>query len=96
MNYDNSVANLPYNLPKQEKDQLEYLANIVNLPKVLIENAGQDEVDAICATILYRHLNRNQKMEAMAIIKRLGNKRLISILIDNVLMTTYINPQWGI
>lgn len=96
MTYNNDVASLPYNLPNTEQEQLEYLADIVKIPKGLIKNGSQSDINAICATILYRHLDRNQKMDAMAIIKGLKNQSLGTKLVDKVLHTNYINPQWGI
>ncbi len=47
--------------------------------------------------ILYRHLNRNQKTEAMSLIRQIGkkNKPLEGQLV-NLILNTSINPQWGV
>jgi hypothetical protein len=62
----------------------------------MIEHGGAGEVNAMAATMLYRHLGRLQRIEAMTIITNLKNKRLVSRLRALAVDTTYVNPQWGI
>ena len=46
--------------------------------------------------ILYRHLNRQQRIEAMTTIRFVQNKALMGTLITKTLDTTFVNPQWGV
>lgn len=85
---------LPYNLPKSPKEQLRYLAKIINIPYSFVASGGQQEVEAMTATIMYRHLNRIQQMEAWQLIRGLDSRPLTGKLVDKVL-DTKTNPQWG-
>ncbi len=91
-----TTAHLPYQIPKNPKDQLLFLAKILDIPISLVEHGGADEVDAMAATMLYRHLGRQLKLNAMTMITNLNNKRLASRLRALAVNTTYVNPQWGI
>jgi len=46
--------------------------------------------------ILYRHLDRIQRIEAMKLIRSLSSRALMGHIITKTLDTTFINPQWGI
>ena len=47
--------------------------------------------------ILYRHLNQTQKIEAMSLIRKVGNKnRLLEGRLVNLILNISVNPQWGI
>ncbi|WKE66431.1 hypothetical protein PVT67_04035 [Gallaecimonas kandeliae] len=89
------IADLPYHLPTDAKGQLRELAKIISIPQPVIESSGPEAIDAICATILYRHLGQAQRQEAMALIRALPNRQLTGILITRALDTTFVNPQWG-
>jgi hypothetical protein len=91
-----SIEKLPYNIQSSKIAQLTFLANIIGIRKELLINAGQKEIDAMCATILYRHLPQAQRNYAMQLIRSVNNKPLQGKLIENVLLTTFVNPQWGI
>lgn len=85
---------LPYNLPKSAKEQLRYLAKIINIPYSFVASGGQREIEAMTATIMYRHLNRVQQMEAWKLIRSLDSRPLTGKLVDKVL-DIKTNPQWG-
>ncbi|EJL6401241.1 hypothetical protein NMR73_004335 [Vibrio navarrensis] len=87
---------LPYVLPQNSQSQLQFLAKVTNISSNLISNCSEIEVEAIAAMILYRHLNRQQRLEAMALIRSVQNRALMGVLISKVLDTTFVNPQWGI
>lgn len=87
---------LPYSLPKSTDEQLKLLSKITSIPSNLLVNGGHVEVKAISSMILYRHMNRLQRIEAMQLIRSLPNRALEGRLITNVLDTTFVNPQWGI
>ena len=91
-----TIAHLPYQIPTNPIAQSLYLAEILKIDSSLVEHAGADEVDAMAATMLYRHLGRQLKLEAMTMIIKLKNKRLVSMLRTLAVDTTYVNPQWGI
>jgi hypothetical protein len=91
-----SIENLPYKIQNNKTVQLAFLANLIGIRRELLINAGQKEIDAICATILYRHLPQSQRNYAMQIIRSVGNRPLQGKLIESVLLTTFVNSQWGI
>jgi hypothetical protein len=91
-----SIENLPYNIQNNKTAQLAFLAKLIGIKKELLINAGQKEVDAICATVLYRHLAQYQRNYALQLIRSVNNKALEGKLIEKVLLTTFVNPQWGI
>lgn len=91
-----SIENLPYNIESNKAAQLVFLAKLIGIKSELLINASQTEVDAICATVLYRHLPQRQRTYAMQLIRAVDNKPLQGKLIEKVLLTTFVNPQWGI
>lgn len=90
------MNSLPYNLPKNTKSQLEKLASITSIPRNLLVGAGETEVQAIAAMILYRHMDRLQRIEALALIRSISNKALLGAVLEKALDTTFVNSQWGI
>jgi len=91
-----SISNLPYNLPNNLNEQLRILSNIVKIPFSLVKDGGQNEVEAICGAILYRHLDRHQKIEAMTLIRSVPNGALKAKLISIAVEPTFVNKDWGI
>jgi hypothetical protein len=91
-----SIKNLPYNIENNKTAQLAFLSKLIGLKPELLIHAGQKEVDAICATILYRHLPQAQRNYAMQLIRSVSHRPLQGKLIENVLLTTFVNSQWGI
>lgn len=91
-----NTQHLPYTMPTSAQAQATYLATILKIPGDMVANADQEVVQALCATIIYRHLDRMQRMEAMELVQGLKNRRLISKLISLILDTTFVNPQWGL
>src|SRR5690606_35536652 len=53
-----------------------------------------EDIEAMAATILYRHLDRSQQMEVMELIHSLRNPVLVDQLIRRVVDTT-VQPRWG-
>jgi len=51
----------------------------------LVAKGGQEEIDAIVVTIMHRHLDRHQKMEAWRLVQNLSNKPLSNQLIVKIL-----------
>ncbi|MCK8117362.1 hypothetical protein MTF68_07290 [Pseudoalteromonas sp. 2CM37A] len=91
-----SINNLPYNLPSNLNEQLRILANIVDIPYSFVKDGGEDEVEAICGAMLYRHLDRHQRMEVMTKIRALSNRALTGKLISVAIEPTFINKDLGI
>lgn len=91
-----NIENLPYNIENDMRDQINFLSDLLGLDKDLFRNAGQKEIDAMCATILYRHLPQVHRNEALAVIRSVPNIKLQRKLVGSVLFTTFVNPQWGI
>ncbi len=90
------MSKLQYNLPKDVNKQIEKLCEITGIPSNLIVSAGQIELDAISAMILYRHLDSNERREAMSMIRRVKSPKLLNKIIEITLDTTFVNPQWGL
>ena len=55
------MSSLPYQLPKSTQQKLVLLAKIASIPSHLLKNAGDTEVEAISAMILYRHMDERQR-----------------------------------
>lgn len=91
-----TTDNLAYHLPKNTSAQLKKLSQITSIPSNLLINGGQQEVEAICYMILYRHLNHIQRRQAMIAMRSVQNKALVGELIKRTLDTTFVNPKWGV
>lgn len=86
----------PYQLPKNITEQVTFLAKVLDIKAHFLVGAGNLEVEAMCFTILYRHLNPLQRREAMKTIRAINNKALSAKLLTKALDTTFINPRWGV
>lgn len=91
-----STSDLPYYLPTTTAEQLRYLARVLSIPERLIANGGEHELEAMSATILYRHMDARQRYAAMTSIRSLPNRELEGLLVRKALNTTFVNPQWGV
>ena len=90
------VSDLPYHLPTDTLGQLRVLAKLLGVPPYIAEQSGEAGVEAMTATILYRHLDHRQRIQAMEKIKSLPDRALVSKLVKVTLDTTFVNPQWGL
>ncbi|MCG7567457.1 hypothetical protein MHM95_14315 [Pseudoalteromonas sp. CnMc7-15] len=90
----NSVHEL-YKLPSTPEEQVKVLSTILDIPLHLSRGYESASVDAMCATILYRHLGRADRMAAMRVIRATGNPVLSERLAQRA-FDTIINPQWHI
>jgi hypothetical protein len=86
---------LPYQLPTSSDEQIIYLANILELPTHLVASKGQIVKEAMAAVIMYRHLDRYQKYEALQLIHSVPDRRLLGKLVEKI-TDTQVNPQWGV
>jgi hypothetical protein len=86
---------LPYQLPVSSESQITYLANILELPQHLVSGKGQKVKEAMAAVIMYRHLDRLQKYQAMELIHSIPDRRLLGKLVEKI-GDTQVNPQWGV
>lgn len=86
---------LPYQLPTSSEGQITYLANVLELPSHLVVGKGQVVKEAMAAVIMYRHLDRHQKYEALQLIHSIPDRRLLGKLVEKI-SDTLVNPQWGI
>lgn len=89
------ISLLPYQLPTSSEGQIAYLGSILELDKHLLIGKGQKEKEAMAAVIMYRHLDRHQKYQAMELIHSISDRRLMGRLVDKI-TDTQTNPQWGI
>lgn len=90
------MSSLPYQLPKSTQQKIMHLSKITSIPINLLQGGGETEIEAISAMILYRHMDRLQRIEAMTLIKSVSNRALMGHLVTKTLDTTFVNPQWGI
>ena len=90
------MSALPYQLPKSAMQKILHLSKITSIPMNLLQGAGDAEIEAIAAMILYRHMDRLQRIEAMSVIRSVKNRALMGHILDKTLDTTFVNPQWGI
>lgn len=88
-------VNQLYKLPKNENEKIVILSRILDIPLHLSKNFESHAVEAMCATILYRHLDRLDRLTAMKIIRSTGNPILSERLAQKA-VDTLINPQWHI
>lgn len=88
------MKKLPYKLPADEKMQVEMLADILRVPRSLIKGDLVKITQAMTGVVLYRHVERKEKQEIMALIHSLQNRALTGALVTKVSDVT-VNPQWG-
>jgi len=86
----------PYKLPKNTQKAINYLAKILKLNPSLVKNGDDKLLQALCGTIIYRHLDRLQRIEVMTIIRSLPNRRLGGQLVGRITDVLYVNPRWGV
>lgn len=89
-------SHLPYHLSSDQSEQIKFLADVLGIERSMLISAGQKEIEAFCAVILYRHLSQRQRIDAMASIRNINNRRLMGKLVELALQTTFVNPEWGI
>ncbi|MBV1870956.1 MAG: hypothetical protein KUG83_00260 [Gammaproteobacteria bacterium] len=70
------------------------LAKVLDLPKSSLHGNPDLIVASMAGTILYRHLNRLDRVNVIQTIKMLASFELQSELISRCL-DVLINPQWG-
>lgn len=90
-----NINNLPYNIQTSRSEQIKFLVNILDVDVSTNSDSSITLLTAICAVFLYRHLNSSQRIQAMQFIRSVSDRKLQGQLIDRVLMTTFINPKWG-
>lgn len=84
----------PYIFPQKTKASLLFLSEILNIPASKVAKGSDAHLEAMCGTILYRHLNQPQRDNIMALMYSLGDRELTGMLIGRVLNATFINPHW--
>ncbi len=85
---------LPYYLPKNPRDKLIFLAEILDIPRTMVINGGQTELEAMCGVIMYRHLDPHQRIDVFKLIRSLDGP-LQGRLVQATTLPL-VNPQWGI
>lgn len=94
-NINYNIKDLPYTFPKTTEGQLALLADVLDIPQHMVKGAGEPEIDAMVGTVLYRHLDRHQKIFAMRSIRELANRPLMGQLVTKATTPTLVNPKWG-
>jgi len=87
-------VNLRYSLPNNSNEAIKYLANILKIPSHKLVGDNDKIVIAMSGAILYRHLNRLDKMSVMKMIQNLSHPQLQNELRVKCL-DPFVNPQWA-
>lgn len=85
---------LPYNLPRNQSEALQVLANTLGIPEHKLQGDNNRIAASLTGTILYRHLDRQDRYSVMQMIHSLGHGQLKSELIAKCL-DAIIKPQWA-
>lgn len=85
---------LPYNLPKNQMEALRVLAKTLGIAEHKLQGDNNRIAASMTGTILYRHLDRNDRYSVMQMINSLGSGQLKSELITKCL-DAIIKPQWA-
>jgi hypothetical protein len=94
-----TINDLPY--PILNNNQLTQtqiitkLSQIVGISPHILKGAGQDGIDALVGTIMYRHLDRIQKMNVMSIVTNLQNGLAVQALRGKI-TDILVQPDWGL
>jgi len=89
------VTDLPYTIPSSVNEQISRLSKTIGLPEGLMKGKGLQGVHILCGVIIYRHLDRHQKPQVMALIRNLNDPRAVGFLVGKV-VDTIVNPNWGL
>lgn len=91
-----TTKDLPYRLPTTTTEKLRELAKILDLPFTMVEPTGEQGLAAMSMAIMYRHLDRRQRYDAMQVIHSLDNKDLVNKLQTKAIDTALVNKRWGV
>lgn len=83
-----------YGIVDGNKAAIKYLGDLLQVRPEILKYAGQHELQAMFLTVMYRHLDRMQKMKAMEFIYSLSNKRLTAHLVMKI-TDFMVNPNWA-
>ena len=83
-----------YGIVDGNKAAIKYLGDLLQVRPEILKDAGQHELQAMCLTVMYRHLDRMQKMKAMEFLYSLPNKRLTAHLVMKI-TDFMVNPNWA-
>ncbi|WP_010324501.1 hypothetical protein [Marinobacterium stanieri] len=68
-----SIKDIPYQVPQDTKGQLAYLASILRIDKGKAIKSGEPGLNAMISVLVYRHLDRNQRITALRSIRKLSS-----------------------
>lgn len=91
-NFSERVA---YVLPSNTREAISQLADVLDIPMPELEGDSTSTLQAMCGTILYRHLDSKEQIEVMRLIER-QHPRVAMRLRALALHVTYVNPDWGV
>jgi len=88
-----------YSLSQNTQKAINYLAKVLKISPGLVTNGDEQLLQALCGTILYRHLDKQQRYEVMTIIRTSLNRptrQLEGLLVARITNVLYINKHWGV
>lgn len=83
-----------YSLPKRKSDAVKVLSSILEIPTHKLTGNQEAILIAMAGTIMYRHLNRLDKIAVMKSIESLSNPYLQEDLRGKCVLPT-ANPKWA-
>ena len=91
------IEKLRYPTFENNKDLIRFLGDVMGIPASMTDTVSSQEkcASAMSGVIMYRQLNRIEKMQVMELIYSLTNKRLVAKLVEKVTDIT-VQPRWGV
>lgn len=86
---------IAYALPHNKLEAISQLAEILGIPMPELLGDGTTTLQAMCGTILFRHLEQRERDKAWALIQ-MQHPRVRMRLGHLALQTKYVNPEWGV
>ncbi len=68
-----SIKDIPYQVPQDTKGQLAYLASILRIDRNKAIRSGEPGLNAMISVLVYRHLDRNQRIAALRSVRKLSS-----------------------
>ncbi|WP_425641977.1 hypothetical protein ACPUEK_01005 [Marinomonas gallaica] len=94
---DSFIEKLRYPTFENNKDLIRSLGDVLGIPASITDTVSNQEkcASAMSGVIMYRQLNRIEKMEVMRLIRSIESKKLVEKLIEKV-TDVIVQPKWGL
>lgn len=85
---------VPYELPHSKREAIAQLADILDIPMPELQGDGTSTLQAMCATIMFRHLDRFEEREALELIN--SQHPRVAMHLRTRALDPHVNPDWGV